>query len=242
MVMGDQVATDGVLTWRLGIAFAHLQYTASLDRSDRMVNHAPAPLESMYPIGYIDWMSFWPELIVRARTWAGLGQTELAARAGTSRPTLSAYEHGRKAPTADTLERVLAAAGARLDVVPDVAWREVAVGRGRSCWVSDRLWRLPLDRAFSDVHLPLELEWSASGRRYVLRDRRSRARLYEVVLREGAPADLLRWVDGALLVDLWDEIVLPRAVREAWEPVLDAAVAVSASTRADRRGGAGVAS
>ena len=187
-------------------------------------------------------MTSWPELIVRARTWAGLGQAELAVRAGTSRPTLSAYEHGRKAPTADTLERVVAAAGARLEVVPVVAWREVAVGRGRSCWVPNRLWRLPTDRAFADVQLPLELEWSASGRRYALRDRRSRARLYEVVLREGSPTDLIRWVDGALLVDLWAEMVLPRAVREAWEPVLDAAVAASGPARARRGTGAEVAS
>jgi hypothetical protein len=27
MVVGDQVATDGVLAWWLGMAFAHLQYT-----------------------------------------------------------------------------------------------------------------------------------------------------------------------------------------------------------------------
>jgi transcriptional regulator with XRE-family HTH domain len=207
-----------------------------------MVNRASAPLEMKYLIRYVEWMTSWPDLIVRARSWAGLGQAELAVRAGTSRPTLSAYEHGRKAPTADTLERVLDAAGARLEVVPVVVWREVAVGRGRSCWVSDRLWRLPLDRAFSDVRLPLELDWSASARRYALRDRRSRARLYEVVLREGGPADLMRWVDGALLVDLWAELVLPRGVREAWGPVLDAAVATTGPALADRGTGAGVAS
>lgn len=28
------------------------------------------------------------------------------------------------------------------------------------------------------------------------------------------------YVDGALLVDLWDELVLPRAVRSAWAPLV----------------------
>lgn len=53
-----------------------------------------------------------------ARTAAGLTQAELGGRAGTSQATISAYESGRKEPGADTLGRLLAAAGARLAVVP----------------------------------------------------------------------------------------------------------------------------
>jgi len=37
-----------------------------------------------------------------------------------------------------------------------------------------------------------------------------------VVLREGAPQDFLRYVDGLLLADAWDELVVPVAVRAAW--------------------------
>jgi len=44
--------------------------------------------------------------------------------------------------------------------------------------------------------------------------------VYEIVLREGEPADLLTYVDGALLVDLWDELVLPAAIRQTWEPIV----------------------
>ncbi len=44
--------------------------------------------------------------------------------------------------------------------------------------------------------------------------------LYERVLREGGPFDVLAYVDGALLVDLWDELVLPRGVRAAWHGVV----------------------
>jgi len=167
-------------------------------------------------------MDDWSRLLQLARQDSGVSQLELARRAGTSRPTLSAYEHGRKAPTADTLERLLAAAGFRIAAAPLVSWREVSLGRGRSCWVPDRLWRLPVVEAFADVVLPLELNWSTPGRRFVTRDRRERARLYEVLLREGAPGDLQRWVDGVLLVDVWDDLVLPRAVRDAWQPTMDA--------------------
>jgi hypothetical protein len=44
--------------------------------------------------------------------------------------------------------------------------------------------------------------------------------VYELVLREGSDSDVLRHIDGVLLVDLWDELVLPRAVRTAWSPLI----------------------
>jgi hypothetical protein len=46
--------------------------------------------------------------------------------------------------------------------------------------------------------------------------------VYEVVLQEGRRADILAYVDGALLVDLWDDLVLPRVVRSAWTPAIRA--------------------
>jgi transcriptional regulator with XRE-family HTH domain len=49
---------------------------------------------------------------------AGLTQTELAQWAGTSQATISAYEHGRKAPSVETLGRLLAATGTRLTATP----------------------------------------------------------------------------------------------------------------------------
>jgi transcriptional regulator with XRE-family HTH domain len=51
-----------------------------------------------------------------ARRRSGLSQTALAAAAGTSQATVSAYESGRKAPSVATLERLLAATGHRLAV------------------------------------------------------------------------------------------------------------------------------
>jgi hypothetical protein len=36
---------------------------------------------------------------------------------------------------------------------------------------------------------------------------------------------VLAYVDGALLVDLWPELVLPRGLRDAWFPVIERALA-----------------
>jgi predicted nucleotidyltransferase len=59
-------------------------------------------------------MTLAARLIKEARTAAGLSQAELARRAGTSQPTIAAYESGTKVPTAGTLERVLGAMGTGL--------------------------------------------------------------------------------------------------------------------------------
>jgi hypothetical protein len=48
------------------------------------------------------------------------------------------------------------------------------------------------------------------------------------VLREGGVEDLLAYVDGVLLVELWDELVLPGEVRTAWAPLIERAVTSAA--------------
>lgn len=57
-------------------------------------------------------------MIRTARARAGLTQAALADRAGTSAPTISAYEHGSRHPRADILLRLLAAAGVEPVLVP----------------------------------------------------------------------------------------------------------------------------
>ena len=59
-------------------------------------------------------MTLAARLIRESRAAAGLTQAELAERAGTSQPTIAAYESGDKVPNASTLERVLAATGTTL--------------------------------------------------------------------------------------------------------------------------------
>jgi hypothetical protein len=86
--------------------------------------------------------------------------------------------------------------------------------------VPTRLPQLAAAHALATVELPVTLNWSQPGRVFRLVDRGDRSRVYELVLREGAAADVIRYVDGALLVDLWDELVLPRAVRVAWSRLI----------------------
>jgi transcriptional regulator with XRE-family HTH domain len=64
-----------------------------------------------------------PTLLREARARRRLSLRELAALAGTSHATLSAYETGRKVPTVATLDRIVRAAG--LELVGDL---EPAVG------------------------------------------------------------------------------------------------------------------
>ncbi|MGI8522437.1 MAG: helix-turn-helix transcriptional regulator [Nocardioides sp.] len=164
-------------------------------------------------------------ILEQAREGAGLSQAALAERAGTSRPTLSAYEHGRKSPTLETAARVVGEAGFDLTITRRIEFQEVALDRGRPIRVPNTLPRLPLEQAFAVVQLPLHLNWSDRGRRYSLHDRRQRARVYEIVLREGGPQDVLAYVDGALLVDVWDELVLPPGIRDAWSRAVTGVVA-----------------
>jgi transcriptional regulator with XRE-family HTH domain len=58
-----------------------------------------------------------PSVLIReARRKAGLTQAELAARAGVTQPVVARLERGGGNPTFETLERVLHAAGHRLEL------------------------------------------------------------------------------------------------------------------------------
>ncbi len=73
----------------------------------------PPPIAAIYPIRYYS-----PMNTVRSlRSTAGMTQAQLAKAAGTSQPTVAAYEAGRKSPTLSTLERLARAAGLEALVV-----------------------------------------------------------------------------------------------------------------------------
>lgn len=168
-------------------------------------------------------------LLRRVRLKARLNQEELARRAGTSRPTLSAYERGAKSPSGHTIERLLAAAGMTLDAVPVLDWHDYPIGGERIGWVASRLWRLTVEQALSGLAaLPSYVEWVGDPDRdragiFDLADRDARARFYRAMLVGAVPRDLERQLDGLLLADLWPELVphLPGPVVQAWQPVID---------------------
>jgi hypothetical protein len=81
------------------------------------------------------------------------------------------------------------------------------------------------------VELPLWLWWSGPSPVFDLGKPFMLQWLYQIVLREaGRPEDLTTYLNGELLVGVWSELYLPRAVRQAWEehhPVLRSAAVVS---------------
>lgn len=163
-------------------------------------------------------MSFAQALLVM-RTAAGLTQAEVAARSGIARPNIAAFEAGRREPRWETASRAIEATGAMIDIVEPVVWTWTN-GR-RPYAVASHLWRLPLLAAFRSFIPGPGLWWSGSPPRFDLADRRDRTRAYELVLREGGPADIRSIIDGALLIDAWPELVLPAELRRAWQPIID---------------------
>jgi hypothetical protein len=71
-------------------------------------------------------------------------------------------------------------------------------------------------KAHGRAELPLHIRWSGPPVAYDLDDRSDRARVYEQVLREGTEDDVRFCIDADRLLELWDELVLPPPVREAW--------------------------
>lgn len=104
-------------------------------------------------------------VVLDLRRTAGLTQAELARAAGTSQPTIAAYESGRKSPTLSTLSRIARAAGLEAVVTfPPAMTRE------------DRR-SLALHRAIAD-HLPTEPAAAVDRARHnlgVMRDRNPQA-------------------------------------------------------------------
>lgn len=66
-------------------------------------------------------------LLREARDLAGLSQAGLAARAGTSQSAIARYETGAAQPSLTTLERLVAACGARLELRLAMEGRRTAV-------------------------------------------------------------------------------------------------------------------
>ena len=58
-----------------------------------------------------------------------------------------------------------------------------------------------------------------------LSDPAERIGYYEMALVHGLEQMLLDSVDGVLLIQAWPHVTLPVVVREAWQPVIDAAAA-----------------
>ena len=78
---------------------------------------------------------------------------------------------------------------------------------------------MPTPDCFDTLRIP-DLLQHTQQEEWNLKDRTDRKRAYEILIRRGLPQQMIRWLDGALLVDLWDELDLPDSVRMAWLPAI----------------------
>ncbi|WP_415853467.1 helix-turn-helix domain-containing protein [Sinomonas sp. G460-2] len=158
-------------------------------------------------------------LLWRARRARGLTQAELAARSGTSQATLSAYERGLKSPSLKVASRILAAMDHELTLRTRVDWVEHHPKGIVKFWAPSMLWAVEPPTCLVTVHMPDQIRNTGMSH-WNLRDREERRGAYEQLIRRGLPQQMIRWIDGGLLIDLWDELDLPDPVREAWEPAI----------------------
>jgi len=154
-----------------------------------------------------------------ARQAAGLTQAEVAALSGIARPNIAAYEAGRREPRISTAQNLLSAVGASLDVGTPPVWRWTQTLRPYA--FPSMLWQLPAWAALRQFEAPTHLWWSGPARTFDLSLRSDRLRAYEVVLREGTPADITGIVDSMLLCEAWPDLVLPAELCQAWQPLID---------------------
>ncbi|UDY22929.1 helix-turn-helix domain-containing protein [Nocardioides sp. Kera G14] len=159
-------------------------------------------------------------LIEQARRSCGLTQVELAARAGTSQATLSAYERGLKSPSLKVAGRILAATGHELTLRTFVDWTEHRAPGINDFSVPDRLWPVAPPMCFATITMMPDLIGHSGKSEWNLLDRGERIGAYEQLIRFGLSHQMIRWIDGGLLIDVWGELELPDPVRAAWEPAI----------------------
>ncbi len=165
-----------------------------------------------------------------ARRAAGLSQRRLAEIARTQQSSISEYERRRKSPTLDVVERLLDSADHELVARPMVFWDLVEDAGVDSFWVPDKLWTVLFPKCFAKVKALKFLfppdatrDWKRFTRTWDLSVTSERIDYYELVLQHGLHNMIEDSVDGILLIQAWPDLILPAAVRSAWQPLIDAA-------------------
>lgn len=111
-------------------------------------------------------------------------------------------------------QTVLTVTGAELPAAAGVGppWRSVGPPDDWTGWEA---------RVEGVVLIPDHIDPTNPRRVYDLAHRAERKYLYEVVLVDGTGTDINRFIARTLLVDLWDGLYLPWAVRSAWATTID---------------------
>ena len=178
----------------------------------------------MYDAGVANWRPQPRTVIEEARLASGLGQSELAALAGTSQPTLSAYEHGKKMPGLGVAERIVNAAGWNVALQPRVSFTEHPAPEGFRFpfTVPNRLWRLEAPACFRTIEFFDLTDDDNNKYWWDLSIRADRKIVYERLLTHGDEVGLRLYLDAALLIDLWPEMDVPEPMRTHWAAVIEA--------------------
>ncbi|MFD7073196.1 hypothetical protein ACFV9G_03210 [Nocardioides sp. NPDC059952] len=103
-----------------------------------------------------------------------------------------------------------------------VTFRIRASGLNRPLAVPERLWRVEPTSTTAVVTLPSHVFWSPAGARFDLSDHRARRLVYSTVMLEGRPEDVVDYIDGGLLNEMWDDELWPRGIGNLWQPAVDA--------------------
>lgn len=178
----------------------------------------------MYDVGVANWRPQPKTVIEEARLASGLGQAELAALSGTSQPTLSAYERGKKTPGLAVAERIVNAAGWNIALQPRVSFtaHPAPPGFRFPFTVPDRLWRLEAPACFRTIKFFDLIDEDKDKFWWDLSVRADRRLVYERLLTYGDEGSLRLHLDAALLIDLWPEMDVPEPMRTPWAAVIDA--------------------
>lgn len=180
----------------------------------------------MYDAGVANWRPQPRTLIEEARVASGLGQAELAGLSGTSQPTLSAYERGKKVPGLAVAERIVNAAGWNIALQPRVRFTEHPAPPGFRFpfTVPDRLWRLEAPACFRTIKFFDLIDEDNDKFWWDLSIRADRKLVYERLLTYGDEGILRLYLDAALLIDLWSEMDVPEPMRTHWAAAIDATI------------------
>lgn len=162
-------------------------------------------------------------VIEQARRAAGCSQQLLATWAGTQQSSISEYESRKKSPTLEVVERLLEACEAELAIKPIILFDILQDPEIGQYLVPERLWSVPMPDCFSKVQVTGLLFKSRRHRVWDLSVEAERIDYYEWAIVHGHPELMCDSIDGILLMQVWDRLSIPGVIRDAWQPVIDAA-------------------
>lgn len=121
-------------------------------------------------------------------------------------------------------ERLVQAAGWTLALQPRVTFTEYPKPPGHRFpfYVPDRLWRIEVPGCFRTIHYVNLLDEDCHRFWWDLSNREDRTTVYENILTYSSEAHFVQYVDGALLIELWDDLELAEPIRQAWAPLIAA--------------------